>query len=62
MKDFNFQLDAILKKYKEIEKKLSNQAVMETNKLIELNKEYSELTLIVKVIKQFNSHKQDLFN
>jgi len=62
MKDFNFQLDAILKKYKEIEKQLSSQAVLERNKLIELNKEYSELTSIVEVINRFNGHKQDLLN
>jgi peptide chain release factor 1 len=62
MKDFNFQLDAILKKYKEIEKQLSNQAVLERNKLIELNKKYSELTSIVEVINRFNGYKQDLLN
>ena len=62
MKDLNFQLDAILKKYKEIEKQLSSQAVLERNKLIELNKEYSELTSIVDVINKFNGHKQDLLN
>jgi len=62
MKDFNFQLDAILKKYKGIEKQLSNQAVLERNKLIELNKKYSELTSIVEVINRFNGYKQDLLN
>ena len=62
MKDLNFQLDAILKKYSDIEKQLSNQAALETNKLIALNKEYSELTSIVDVINKFNGHKQDLLN
>ena len=62
MKNFNDQLDAILKKYKEIENQLSNQAALETNKLIELNKEYFELTSIVEAINKFNDHKQDLLN
>ena len=62
MKNFNNQFDAILKKYKEIENQLSNQEVLETNKLIELNKEYFELTSIVGIINKFNYHKQDLLN
>ena len=62
MKNFNNQLDAILKKYKEIENQLSNQSALEINKLIALNKEYFELTSIVEVINKFNDHKQDLFN
>ena len=43
-------------------KKLSNQDLLDTDKLIELNKEYSELTPIVQVINQFNSNKKDLIN
>jgi len=62
MKDLSAQLDAILKKHKEIEKKLSNQDVLETNKLIDLNKEYSELIPIVEIINQFKSNKKDLNN
>ena len=34
MKDLELQLDAILNKHQEIEKKLSNQANLETNILI----------------------------
>ena len=62
MKNLDSQLDSILKKYLEIEKKLSNQNILDTNKLIELNKEYSELTPIVEIIHNFNIHKQDLSN
>ena len=62
MKNLNLQLDAIIKKYKEIEKKLSQQEELETKKLIELNKEYSELTPIVKIINEFNKNKEDVNN
>ena len=62
MKNLSAQLDAILKKHQEIEKKLSNQSLLDTHKLVELNKEYSELTPIVQVINQFNSNKKDLIN
>ena len=51
-----------LRKHQEIEKKLSNQNLLDTNKLIELNKEYSELTPIVELINQFNINKKDLIN
>ena len=62
MKDITNQLDGILKKYIDIEKQLSNQDSLETSKLIELNKEYSELTPIVDVIKLFNKNKEELIN
>lgn len=62
MRDLSAQLNAILKKHQEIEKKLSNQGLLDTNKLIEFNKEYSELTPIVEVINQINSKKKDLIN
>ena len=62
MRDLSVQLDAILMKHQEIEKKLSNQVLKDTNKLIELNKEYSELTPIVEIINEFNSNKKDLIN
>jgi len=62
MKNLNEKLDAISKKYQEIEKKLSNQDSLETNKLIELNKEYSDLTPVVNSIKKFNQFKNDLDN
>ena len=38
MKNLSAQLDTILKKHREIEKKLSNQDLLDTDKLIELNK------------------------
>ena len=62
MKDLESQLNAILEKHKEIEKQLSNQELLPTNKLIELNKEYSELTPIVELINIFNKTKADRFN
>jgi len=62
MNDITNQLDGILKKYKDIEKQLTNQDSLETSKLIELNKEYSELTPIVDVIKLFNKNKEELIN
>jgi len=62
MKDITNQLEGILKKYKDIEKQLSNQDSLETSKLIELNKKYSELTPIVDVIKLFDKNKEDLIN
>ena len=62
MKNLSEQLDAILKKHQAIEKKLSNQEKMATNQLIELNKEYSDLTPIVDVINEFNTNKKDLLN
>ena len=62
MKDISPQLDAIIVKYKEIEKQLTNQDLLETSKLIELNKEYSELTSIVEIINLFNQNKKGLQN
>ena len=62
MKDFKSQLNAINKKHSEIEKSLSQQANVTTEKLIELNKEYSELTPIVEIIKKFYSIEKDLID
>ena len=62
MKDLNLQLDAILLKHQEIEKKLSKQDQLTTHKLIELNKEYSELIPIVEIIKKYNETNNDLKN
>ena len=62
MKDISIQLDGILKKYKDIEFQLSIQDIIETSKLIELNKEYSELTPVVEIINNFNKYKKDLLN
>jgi len=60
MKDITTQLDGILKKYKDIEVQLSNQESLVTSKLIELNKEYAELTSVVEIINRFNKSKKDL--
>ena len=62
MEDLKNQLDVILNKHQEIEKKLSNQDSLEINLLIQLNKEYSDLTPKVKVINQFNNNKQELID
>ena len=62
MKDLVPQLDAILKKHKEIEKQLSNQVNLDTNKLIELNKEYSELAPLIDLINSYKKNKADLEN
>jgi peptide chain release factor 1 len=62
MKDLTNQLDGILKKYKDIEIQLSNQDSLPTSKLIELNKEYAELTNVVGIINIFNKNKQDLLD
>tara|TARA_Y100001970_G_scaffold293501_1_gene440785 strand:+ start:202 stop:1278 length:1077 start_codon:yes stop_codon:yes gene_type:complete len=62
MKDLELKLDAILTKHQEIEKKLSNQDALETNKLIEYNKEYSELTPIVDLIHTYKKIKEEQEN
>ena len=62
MKDITKQLDGIIKKHKEIEIKLVNQDSLETSKLIELNKEYSELNPVVAIINQFKKNQEDLIN
>ena len=62
MKDFNLQLEAIINKHKLIEKKLSNQDTFKTNEIIDLNKEYSEITPIVDLINSFNKNKNELKN
>ena len=62
MEDLKNQLDVILNKHQEIEKKLSNQDSLEINLLIQLNKEYSDLTPKVKIINQFNNNKQELID
>ena len=62
MNNFEDQLDIIVNKHQDIEKSLSNQDNLDSNKLIKLTKEYSELTPIVESINQFNSIKQDIKN
>ena len=62
MNNFEDQLGIIVKKHQDIERSLSNQDNLDSNKLIKLTKEYSELTPIVESINQFNSIKQDIKN
>ena len=62
MKNFNLQLEAIINKHKLIEKKLSNQESFKTNEIIDLNKEYSEITPIVDLINSFNKNNNELKN
>ena len=62
MKNLESQLGIIIKKHQEIESKLSNQDTLETSKLIELNKEYSDLLPIVEIINHINKSKKDLIN
>ena len=62
MKDIKDQLDAILKKHLLVEKQLSNQDSISTEKLIELNKEYSELAPLVELINEYNKTSDDLKN
>ena len=53
MRNFEDKLNAIKKKYIEIEKDLSQQDGIDPVKLVKLNKEYSELTTIVETINIF---------
>ena len=62
MKDLNVKLDAILQKHKEIERKLSNQENIDTNKLVKLNKEYSELAPLVGSITEYKVCQNDINN
>ena len=50
------------KSIKILKKRLSNQDNLNRDKLIKLNKEYSELTPVVKSINQYNSVKKDIEN
>tara|TARA_Y100000590_G_scaffold457670_1_gene610794 strand:- start:2765 stop:3841 length:1077 start_codon:yes stop_codon:yes gene_type:complete len=62
MKNFQDQLDKIIKKHQDIEKSLSNQDDLDSVKLVKLNKEYSELQPIVESINEFNAINQDIIN
>ena len=62
MKDLSKKLEAILIKYKEIELKLSNQSILDTNSLIKLNKEYAEITPLIKKISDYQKCKKNIQN
>ena len=60
MKDLSSKLEAILEKFNNIEKKLSNQSELDTNILISLNKEYSELNPLVQKINAYKKTIKDI--
>ena len=62
MRNFEDKLNAIKKKYIEIEKDLSHQNGVDPVKLVKLNKEYSELTTIVETINIYKLLKKDIEN
>ena len=62
MNNFENQFDIIVKKHQYIEKILSNQNNLDRDKLIKLNKEYSELKPVVDSINQYNTVKKDIDN
>ena len=60
MINFEKQFENIETKFKDIESNLNNQADLGTEKLIQLNKEYAELTPIVETIKQYKGEKSEI--
>ncbi|MFL2543067.1 MAG: peptide chain release factor 1 [Alphaproteobacteria bacterium] len=58
--NFEKQFDNIESKFREIENNLNNQSNLNTEKLVKLNKEYSELTPIVETIKQYKKNKSEI--
>ena len=62
MSNFESQFALIVQKHQKIEKNLSDQNNLNKDKLIKLNKEYSELTPVVVSINQYNSLKKDIEN
>ena len=59
MKDLASKLNTITIKHKEIENDLSNRNNLDTNTLIKLNKEYAELSPLVKKINDYQKCKKD---
>ena len=62
MKDLDIKLDDILEKHKKIEKKLSDQNNINSDQLIKLNKEYSELSPLVESIAEFKKCQIEINN
>ena len=60
MKDLDNKLDKILIKYKEIEKNLLQQDTLNKETLINLNKEYSELTPLIEKIGYYKKCKKNI--
>ena len=60
MKDLADKLDAFIIKHKDIEKNLSEQNTLDKDTLIQLNKEYAELTPIVEKIKDYQECNKNI--
>ena len=60
MINFEKQFDNIESRFKDIENNLNNQTNLDTEKLIQLNKEYAELTPVVENIKKYKSDKDEI--
>ena len=56
------QFSIILEKFKLIENSLNNMNDIESNELIKLNREYSELRPIVEKIQEYNNLQKDILN
>ena len=56
------QFSIILEKFKLIENSLNNMNDIDSNELIKLNREYSELRPIVEKINEYNSLQKDILN
>jgi len=56
------QFSIILEKFKLIENSLNNMNNIDSNELIKLNREYSELRPIVKKIQEYNDLQKDILN
>ena len=61
MINFEKQFDNIESKFIDIESNLNNQAGLDTEKLIKLNKEYAELSPIVETIKKYKGEKEEIY-
>ena len=56
------QFSIILEKFKLIESSLNNMNNTDSNELIKLNREYSELRPIVEKIEEYNGLQKDILN
>ena len=56
------QFSIILEKFKLIENSLNNMNNIDSNELIKLNREYSELRPIVEKIQEYNNLQKDILN
>ena len=56
------QFSIILEKFKLIENSLNNMNNIDSNELIKLNREYSDLRPIVEKIQEYNNLQKDILN